>query len=33
VLLTTRVHPTRATDAIKRARPAAYDAMADAMMR
>jgi len=33
VLLTNRVHPTRATDAIKRARPAAYDAMADAMMR
>jgi CubicO group peptidase (beta-lactamase class C family) len=33
VLLTNRVHPTRATDAIRRARPAAYDAMVDAMQR
>lgn len=31
VLLTNRVHPTRATDAIRRARPAAYDAIAAAM--
>jgi CubicO group peptidase (beta-lactamase class C family) len=29
VLLTNRVHPTRAADAIRRARPAAYDAMAE----
>jgi CubicO group peptidase (beta-lactamase class C family) len=27
VLLTNRVHPTRATDAIRRARPAVYDAL------
>jgi CubicO group peptidase (beta-lactamase class C family) len=33
VLLTNRVHPTRATDAIRRARPAAYDAMVEAMQR
>ena len=33
VLLTNRVHPTRATDAIRRARPAVYDALADAMLR
>lgn len=33
VLLTNRVHPTRATDAIRRARPAAYDAIAAAMTR
>ncbi len=32
VLLTNRVHPTRATDAIKRARPAVYDALAAAML-
>ena len=32
VLLTNRVHPTRATDAIRRARPAVYDALADAML-
>lgn len=32
VLLTNRVHPTRATDAIRRARPAAYDAIAAAML-
>jgi CubicO group peptidase (beta-lactamase class C family) len=32
VLLTNRVHPTRATDAIRRARPAAYDALAAAML-
>lgn len=31
VLLTNRVHPTRSSDAIRRARPAAYDAIADAM--
>jgi CubicO group peptidase (beta-lactamase class C family) len=31
VLLTNRVHPTRATDVIKRARPAAYDALFEAM--
>ncbi|WP_437731410.1 serine hydrolase domain-containing protein [Sorangium sp. So ce1335] len=31
VLLTNRVHPTRASDAIRRARPAAYDALAEAM--
>jgi serine-type D-Ala-D-Ala carboxypeptidase len=31
VLLTNRVHPTRASDAIRRARPAAYDAIADVM--
>jgi CubicO group peptidase (beta-lactamase class C family) len=31
VLLTNRVHPSRASDAIRRARPAAYDAMFDAM--
>ncbi|XXY52834.1 serine hydrolase domain-containing protein [Sorangium sp. So ce269] len=31
VLLTNRVHPTRASDAIRRARPAAYDAIAEAM--
>lgn len=31
VLLTNRVHPTRASDAIRRARPAAYDALADAL--
>jgi CubicO group peptidase (beta-lactamase class C family) len=31
VLLTNRVHPTRASDAIRRARPAVYDALADAM--
>lgn len=31
VLLTNRVHPTRATDAIRRARPATYDALAAAM--
>jgi hypothetical protein len=27
VLLTNRVHPTRDTDAIRRARPAVYDAI------
>ncbi len=32
VLLTNRVHPTRATDAIRRARPAGYDAIADTML-
>jgi CubicO group peptidase (beta-lactamase class C family) len=32
VLLTNRVHPTRASDAIRRARPAAYDALAAAML-
>lgn len=32
VLLTNRVHPTRAADAIRRARPAAYDAIAAAML-
>jgi serine-type D-Ala-D-Ala carboxypeptidase len=32
VLLTNRVHPTRATDAIRRARPAVYDALAGAML-
>jgi CubicO group peptidase (beta-lactamase class C family) len=32
VLLTNRVHPTRAADAIRRARPAAYDAIARAML-
>jgi CubicO group peptidase (beta-lactamase class C family) len=31
VLLTNRVHPTRAGDAIRRARPAVYDALAAAM--
>ncbi|WP_437332934.1 serine hydrolase domain-containing protein [Sorangium sp. So ce394] len=31
VLLTNRVHPTRASDAIRRARPAVYDAIAGAM--
>ncbi|AUX35652.1 MULTISPECIES: serine hydrolase [Sorangium] len=31
VLLTNRVHPTRASDAIRRARPAVYDAIAEAM--
>ncbi|AUX46056.1 hypothetical protein SOCE26_075590 [Sorangium cellulosum] len=31
VLLTNRVHPTRTSDAIRRARPAAYDALVDAM--
>lgn len=31
VLLTNRVHPTRASDAIRRARPAAYDAIAELM--
>jgi CubicO group peptidase (beta-lactamase class C family) len=31
VLLTNRVHPTRDTEAIKRARPAVYDALWDAM--
>ncbi len=31
VLLTNRVHPTRAADAIRRARPAAYDAIAERM--
>ena len=31
VLLTNRVHPTRDTDAIRRARPAVYDALWDAM--
>lgn len=31
VMLTNRVHPTRASDAIRRARPATYDALADAM--
>ncbi|WP_437955702.1 serine hydrolase domain-containing protein [Sorangium sp. So ce119] len=33
VLLTNRVHPTRTSDAIRRARPAAYDAIAEAMAR
>ncbi|WP_437894397.1 serine hydrolase domain-containing protein [Sorangium sp. So ce124] len=33
VLLTNRVHPTRASDAIRRARPAVYDAIAEAMAR
>jgi CubicO group peptidase (beta-lactamase class C family) len=33
VLLTNRVHPTRASVAIRRARPAAYDAIAAAMAR
>lgn len=33
VLLTNRVHPTRASDAIRRARPAAYDAIASMMKR
>ncbi|AKT38350.1 serine hydrolase domain-containing protein [Chondromyces crocatus] len=32
VLLTNRVHPTRTTDTIRRARPAAYDAIAAAML-
>lgn len=32
VLLTNRVHPTRATDAIRRARPAVYDALAASML-
>ena len=32
VLLTNRVHPTRTTLAIRRARPTAYDAMFDAMV-
>jgi serine-type D-Ala-D-Ala carboxypeptidase len=32
VLLTNRVHPTRASDAIRRARPAVYDALANAML-
>ena len=32
VLLTNRVHPTRASDAIRRARPAVYDALAGAML-
>jgi CubicO group peptidase (beta-lactamase class C family) len=32
VLLTNRVHPTRATDAIRRARPAVYDALAEVML-
>jgi CubicO group peptidase (beta-lactamase class C family) len=32
VLLTNRVHPTRAADAIRRARPAVYDALADTML-
>lgn len=32
VLLTNRVHPTRAADAIRRARPAAYDAIAERML-
>ena len=32
VLLTNRVHPTRASDAIRRARPATYDALAAAML-
>ncbi|EYF05723.1 serine hydrolase domain-containing protein [Chondromyces apiculatus] len=32
VLLTNRVHPTRATDAIRRARPATYDALAEVML-
>ncbi|AUX25103.1 hypothetical protein SOCEGT47_056460 [Sorangium cellulosum] len=31
VMLTNRVHPTRASDAIRRARPATHDALADAM--
>lgn len=31
VLLTNRVHPTRDTDAIRRARPAVYDALWDAL--
>ncbi|MEZ4298117.1 MAG: serine hydrolase domain-containing protein [Polyangiaceae bacterium] len=31
VLLTNRVHPTRAKDAIRRARPAVYDRLAEAM--
>lgn len=31
VLLTNRVHPTRDTDAIRRARPAVYDALFDVM--
>jgi CubicO group peptidase (beta-lactamase class C family) len=31
VLLTNRVHPTRAADAIRRARPAAYDAIVELM--
>ena len=33
VLLTNRVHPLRTGDAIRRARPAVYDALADAMLR
>jgi hypothetical protein len=33
VLLTNRVHPTRENAAIRRARPAAYDAIAAAMTR
>lgn len=33
VLLTNRVHPTRATDAIRRARPAAYDDLFQRMTR
>lgn len=32
VLLTNRVHPTRAADAIRRARPATYDAIAERML-
>jgi hypothetical protein len=32
VLLTNRVHPTRAHLAIRRARPATYDAIAAAMI-
>jgi CubicO group peptidase (beta-lactamase class C family) len=32
VLLTNRVHPTRAADAIRRARPAVYDALAEVML-
>ena len=32
VLLTNRVHPLRTGDAIRRARPAVYDALADAML-
>ncbi|HTJ83624.1 MAG TPA: serine hydrolase, partial [Polyangiaceae bacterium] len=33
VLLTNRVHPTREHIAIRRARPAVYDAMFDALQR
>ncbi len=32
VLLTNRVHPTRASDAIRRARPAVYDALVEVML-